>query len=106
VQDSQPSPSPSSASDSVTRTLNLLAALVGLIYLLWTLWTLIPEWQRTEMSMGLLRSSARVMTATARRAGVASLDREATTGQASYWLPYHLSLARDWLTARYFRMVP
>lgn len=101
----QDSPHPSSPSDSITRGLNLLAALLGLIYLAWALWSMIPESQRTEWVLGLHLSSARVMTITARRIGAGQLAREAITGRANYWLPYHLSLTRDWLLARYQRMV-
>lgn len=100
----QDSPHPSSPSDSITRALNLLAALLGLIYLGWALWSMIPEHQRKEWMLGLHLSCARVMTITARRVGAGQLAREAITGQANYWLPLHLGLARDWLLARYERM--
>ena len=88
-----------------TRALNLLGALLGLIYLLWAMWTLmVPEPTRREWRLKIVLSSAQAMRALGRRAAVASISREASTGAANYELPYALMAGAERLMAAYERM--
>jgi hypothetical protein len=73
--------------------------------LLWAMWTLmVPEPTRRELKLRTILWSARVTNRLGRRAAEGSLAREATTGQASYELPYALMAASEKLTAAYQRM--
>jgi hypothetical protein len=78
-----------------SSSLNAVYLVLCLMYMAWVMWhLLLPEHRRQAARLRLLRSCARAMSGLARRAGAASLSREAATGVADYSVPYHLSLAR------------
>jgi hypothetical protein len=65
-----------------------------LIYLAALLAAMTPEHKRREWKLRSIAWSARVTSRLARRAGVASIAREAATGEQRYELPLLLSLWR------------
>ena len=52
------------------------------------------DWVRTQY-LRLAEGSRQLLSSAARQAGHTSMGTELATGQATYWLPYHLSLMRD-----------
>jgi hypothetical protein len=87
---------------AATRGLNLIGALLGIVYLLWAMWTLmVPEPTRREYRLRIVLSCGQAMRVLGRRAGEASLTREASTGQANYELPYVLMWGSERLMDKY-----
>jgi hypothetical protein len=89
---------------TLANRLRLAYLVLALAYMGWAMWSLmVPAHRQAELRMKLLRSSAQAMSRLARRAGVASMHRELTTGAEQYGVPYRLALARIALDRAYDR---
>lgn len=92
---------------AAARLVNLAGAILGIIYLLWAMWTLmVPEPTRREWRLRIILSCGQAMSRLGRRAAAGSMDREISTGQASYELPLYLMLGAEWFRGQYERMLP
>jgi hypothetical protein len=86
---------PDGDTGQLRRLLGLLYLTLCVVYLMWGLWETLPEHKRTALCIRLLRSLHQVTSLLARRAGAASLAREAATGSEQYQVPLWLSQRRD-----------
>jgi len=85
--------------------LRIAVQVLSAVYAIWMIWmVIVPPHQRELLKMRALRTAQRAMTATARRAGAASMAAELATGEQNYTLPYALSVARDKLARGYDRL--